>query len=175
MIELTQPLPWYRQIWPWALIGIPGVSVIAGMVMLTLAINGADSLVVDDYYKQGKAINQRIARDQVAANLGLTAQVRADPAGIRLRLFADQFTPPALLTGRLVHIAKASLDESLAFVRTPDGDYLATTAWPDHGHWRLHIEEPAGQWRLVSEKWRAGASVQLVIRPRAELMDGASN
>lgn len=151
------------------LMGIPGASVVAGIVMITLALNGADSLVVDDYYKQGKTINQRIARDQVAADMQITGQVIADPAGMRLDLQSGQPLDAPVLNGRLVHISDARQDMSLTFSRTADGAYLATSPMPAAGIWRIHIEDPAGKWRLVSERWRADSNTGISLSPRAEL------
>ncbi len=49
--------PWYKQFWPWFLIAVPLITLVMGGVLLKLAISTEDSLVVDDYYKEGKAIN----------------------------------------------------------------------------------------------------------------------
>ena len=161
MNAVINPPPWYRQLWPWLLISVPGVAVIGGFVMLYLAINGADSLVVDDYYKQGKAINQRIARDRAATEMQLQAQMQPVAAGISLRLDGANFEAPVSLSGRFVHIARADLDQPLRFDRTAAGDYLAGVRMPESGWWRVHIEDPAGKWRLVSEKWHAGTNAPI--------------
>jgi hypothetical protein len=58
--------PWYRQFWPWFLIALPATSVVAGLTTLAIAIRNQDSLVRDDWYKDGKAINQSLARDAEA-------------------------------------------------------------------------------------------------------------
>ena len=60
--------PWYRQFWPWFLIALPAISVVAGLSTLTIAVLNQDSLVRDDWYKDGKAINQSLARDDAAAS-----------------------------------------------------------------------------------------------------------
>ena len=45
--------PWYRQFWPWALIAIPFLTVVASGITLWLAISHPDPLVVDKTgYKQ---------------------------------------------------------------------------------------------------------------------------
>ena len=40
--------PWYRQFWPWVLIAIPLLTVIASGITLWLAIRYPDTLVVDE-------------------------------------------------------------------------------------------------------------------------------
>ena len=66
-IVTKKPPPWYRQAWPWFLIAFPAIAVIAGAVTLWLAVSTSDGLVVDDYYKQGLAVQQTMARSQRAA------------------------------------------------------------------------------------------------------------
>jgi len=66
--------PWYREPWPWIIIAGPASAVVAGVALLWLAIDSNDGLVVDDYYKEGLAINQVIRRDQAAFDLRYRAQ-----------------------------------------------------------------------------------------------------
>jgi hypothetical protein len=40
--------PWYREPWPWVLIAIPALTIIACGVTLWLALANPDYLVVDD-------------------------------------------------------------------------------------------------------------------------------
>ncbi|NNJ73016.1 MAG: nitrogen fixation protein FixH, partial [Enterobacterales bacterium] len=67
--------PWYKQFWPWFIMALPASAVIAGITTVVIAYKNADSLVVDDYYKEGKAINFRIARIKEAENRGYTASL----------------------------------------------------------------------------------------------------
>ena len=71
----TLPAPWYRQFWPWFLIALPLLSVVAGLILLGFALDSRDSLVRDDYYKEGMMINQSIRRDQAAAAARLSARI----------------------------------------------------------------------------------------------------
>ena len=64
---------WKTQPYVWMLILIPFSAVVVGMIMLTLAIKSDTGLVVDDYYKKGKQINQVLARDLAASTMGLSA------------------------------------------------------------------------------------------------------
>ena len=47
----THP-PWYRQFWPWVLIAIPLLTVIASGITLWLALSRPDTLVVDEVQYQ---------------------------------------------------------------------------------------------------------------------------
>ena len=67
--------PWYRQFWPWFLILLPASVVVAGLSTLYIANRHADDLVVDDYYKDGLAINRQLEKKQRANVLGITAQL----------------------------------------------------------------------------------------------------
>ncbi len=46
--------------------------------MIWISVVTADGLVTDDYYKQGKAINEVLVRDIKAAELGLSAVIDFD-------------------------------------------------------------------------------------------------
>ncbi len=43
----SDPIPWYRQFWPWALIAIPAATVVACAVTIVIAIVSDDGLVTD--------------------------------------------------------------------------------------------------------------------------------
>ena len=69
-------LPWYKERWTWLLMLMPATAIVAGFITLWLAITSFDGLVADDYYKQGLAINQTLARANAGAT-GLAVQVVA--------------------------------------------------------------------------------------------------
>jgi hypothetical protein len=62
--------PWYRQLWPWLLISGPATVLVAGAITMWIAFSTSDGLVADDYYKQGLAINKRLAREDAARARG---------------------------------------------------------------------------------------------------------
>jgi len=70
--------PWYRHPEPWLLLMAPLAAVIGGYPTLWLALNSNHSLVVDDYYREGRAINQTFARDAQAERFGLMARIDTD-------------------------------------------------------------------------------------------------
>jgi hypothetical protein len=81
MREPHDTKPWHRQPWVWLLIALPMSAVIGGMVTLYIAVTTSDGLVVDDYYRRGKAINLDLARDRALriAGCGFTGDHAPDP------------------------------------------------------------------------------------------------
>ncbi|MGD9946360.1 MAG: FixH family protein [Burkholderiaceae bacterium] len=161
----SSPLPWYRHRWPWLLMLAPGAAAIGGFFILWLAASANNSLVVDDYYREGRAINLQLARDRLAGELGLHGELSgstdADGAAVVLQLQARPGIDwPDTLTLSLVHATRAELDASWPMQRIGEGRYRAAATLPASGHWQVQIEDPARRWRLVNP--RVGSFAQPV-------------
>lgn len=140
--------PWYRQKWPWILIGIPGTSVVLGFVLLYFAITTADGLVVDDYYRQGRAIDQTMARSLLAGDLGLVADlsVRSDRVSVSLSANNADDLPEGLIV-TIIHPTRAGMDQVLRLAGD-SGVYSGPVAPLRIGSWRIQIEDESRSWRL---------------------------
>lgn len=150
-------LPWYRHRWPWLLAIAPAVALVGGFVTLWLALTTSDSLVVDDYYREGRAINQQFARDRLAAALGLRGELRFDAGTVSLRMSAERGSawPPELAL-RVAHATIASLDREYRLEHAGDGLYRASGTAPQAqgGRWLVQLEDPGRTWRLVADSVR---------------------
>ena len=150
---MTNPMtakPWYREPWPWLLMLGPFVVVIAGIYTAWLAISTADGLVTEDYYKQGLAVNQTIARSEKAKALGLVAGVKVTDDGFSIRLTASDstFVAPPTLGVTLSHPTRAGLDQTQVFQR--EGElYVGKLRLPASGHWLVFLEDEPKSWRLL--------------------------
>lgn len=140
--------PWYREPFVWLLIAFPMTSVIGGFTTLYLAESSKDGMVVDDYYRKGKEINQLLARDQAAARHGLNARLKlsATDQQVVLRLAAREHQLPGLLTLRWLHATRAGFDRTQELARAADGSYRAGFPELVPGHWYVQLE--AQDWRL---------------------------
>ena len=142
------PPPWYRQGWPWFLMALPAVAVIAGIVTLWLAMSTSDGLVVDDYYKQGLAIQQTIVRSQRAAELGLEArlQLRAESVDLQLAGRSAEAIPERV---RIIfsHPTRVGLDQTLVLAGA-NGRFSGALKELLGGRWDVQIEDEARTWRL---------------------------
>ena len=66
-----KPTPWYKNFWPWFLISFPLAAIIGCAGLIYMAIGNGPDMVVDDYYKKGKAINLELSKFNKAKALYL--------------------------------------------------------------------------------------------------------
>lgn len=140
-------LPWFRQSWPWFLLSLPATAVIAGFITFWLAVESDDGLVADDYYKQGLALQQSIARDKEATRLGLAAQLRFDNGRVVLNLSSAGMAAPNAVFLSLIHPTRPEMDRAISLVGD-NGNYTASTDALD-GRWQVLLEDESRAWRLT--------------------------
>ena len=143
--------PWYRQPWFWFLTIFPLAAIIWCAFMLTIAINMEDSMVSDDYSKEGRGINLEIARDVKAAELGLAADIRFDGRQLSLDLTSTEDFPYLVLN--LFHPTLDSRDRVVQFQRDSMGHYTARMLDDIDGRWYYDLRGPGNEWRLKGEAW----------------------
>lgn len=158
---------WYREPWLWLLMAGPAAVLVAGAITIFLAVWSDDGLVADDYYRRGLAINQTLARDQLAARLGLHATVRLLASGVVQVTLKGEGTPPPALVLRLVHPTRAGEDWSLSLSRAEAGVYRGQSAPLPSGRRDVILEDDTGTWRLTGE-WTLPSARQLQLVPRAD-------
>lgn len=159
MIAEQPAQSWKSQPYVWMLILIPFSAVIMGVIMITLAIESDTGLVVDDYYKKGKQINQVIARDQAAATLALNAGIRFDAgsAEVHVNLKAKSaLTDEETITLGFYHATKPGMDQSLTLRRIGSNHYVAQFKPMDLGRWKVQLSTET--WRLTGSLHRPGGN-----------------
>lgn len=142
--------PWYKYGMVWLLIAFPLSAVISGVWILEEAIHSESGLVVDDYYKQGLAINQILDRDHAAARHELVSVVYFDynQKKIDMQMRARPgYTLPARIQLKIMHPTREGFDHTVELVRGSDGIYHATLPKLVEARWYLQLE--AGDWRLL--------------------------
>lgn len=144
----TAITPWYREPWPWFLISLPATAVIAGLTTVWIAAKSADGLVVGDYYKAGLAINQTLARDDVARDLELHAALRVEDGMLALTLDGRLPAYPAQLALVLAHPTRQGQDQLLTLEHTGGGRYQARFPALADGKWHALLSDAAATWRL---------------------------
>jgi uncharacterized protein len=140
--------PWYKQGWPWFLIALPATAVIAGVITLVIAIRTWDGLVVDDYYKEGRAIVQTIGRTERARELGLAARLQIRSESLRVELSArEQGSVPAKVLVTISHPTRGGLDQLLT-LNGGGGVFEGSMTTLGAGRWLFQIEDESRSWRM---------------------------
>lgn len=150
--------PWYGQLWPWVLIGLPALSVAVSVLTLVLAVGAADTVVGDDWYKRGLAINQDLDRAAVAARLGVAATVAIDQANGALVVTLDRDAADEALTLELQHPTLAARDRRYLLAPSGGGTYRAELGAAPAGRWYVVLAPASGAWRIAAS---------LVLAPEA--------
>ena len=148
MTNDAYPRRWFREPWVWLLILFPAAAVIGGAVTLYLAVTTSDGLVVDDYYKRGKAINRDLARDEAAASYGLSASLVLDSHDKRAQLVLDSGSAaaPAEIRLSVLHPTQPGHDQVIRLTPIAASIYRGALVPLSQGHWYLQLE--ADDWRL---------------------------
>ncbi len=146
--------PWYKQFWPWFLMSLLMLSITVSSTFAFLAVRSADGMVQEDYYEHGRAINMVLAKQDRAAELGLTASLRLDPmtSDVVLDLRGGD-EHPERLDLELIFPTKDDRDIELTLEHVRDGRYLGQA--PDNLRYRWYLQvqpqSEAPDWRLVGE------------------------
>lgn len=152
MTENTSTGPWYRQPWLLFLLIFPTASIIWCMAMITVALNTENSMVTDDYSKQGRGYNMEIARDEAAKELGLQAKIAFTDK--RITLSVDTSNGPAgypYMILNLFHPTLSERDRTVQFRPVGEGQYAANLHESIKGRWYFDLRGPDNDWRLKGE------------------------
>lgn len=148
--------PWYAHRWPWFLMVGPVLVVLAGIVTGYLSYTRQDAMVVDDYYKQGKAINQDLRRDRAASAMRLAFALRYLPADGRLegRLSSAGKPLAAPLRIHLAHPTQPSKDMQMQAQPDAQGRFSVALPLLERARWSVVVEGDKRDWRLAAGwKW----------------------
>jgi len=148
---MTEPasLPWYRNRWFWLVAAPPVAAVVGGLLTVWIAVRHADSLVVDDYARIGRAFEMDQSRDRRARVLGVTATLRLDRATGDFEL-AVRGVPAGALDLKLLHPTDASADRRLGVTADADDRYVGSFDPLDGARREVEIASPEQGWRLRS-------------------------
>jgi len=143
--------PWYAHRWPWLLMLGPALVIVAGSFTIWLAVTREDAMVVGDYYKEGRAINQDLRRDRAATSLGVGLHLGYDAASGKL--LGNVQTHAGPLKGRLkLHLAHPTRPEKdlLLPIETDErGDFSIALPMLELARWQVLLENDARDWRVA--------------------------
>ncbi|NRA84866.1 MAG: FixH family protein, partial [Gammaproteobacteria bacterium] len=121
--------------------------VVASVSTLFIAINNKPDMVVEDYYKKGKAINVDLTRLDNAFRLALKFELTVNDQSIKL---VQTFGEPQNLALRLhfIHRTQQIKDVSMLLSSDANGHYNFDLEKPLDGKWTIQLESFDASWRI---------------------------
>jgi hypothetical protein len=160
--------PWHREPMLWLVLGLPLLAVAGSLTSAFLAAHGADPEITDNIRHDALAVRADPARDRMAAELGVSAELRSSGDLLEVRLNAGRGTPPpARLVVVLARAAGASLDRMLVLQLAADGSYRTHLPPLAAGRWYVEISPPDRLWRLTGDFTDGADHLALPARPAA--------
>lgn len=138
--------PWYREPWPWFIIGILAMGVILGLSVLVIGLSHPPQMVRGEYQRLGRGLTDVGRRTEQARILGLGGVLSWADGSWQLKLdsTASQLLPAQLLL-IVQHPVQADLDRSVVLRRNPDGLWLGVGEPPPR-HATLIVQDLRQRW-----------------------------
>lgn len=140
--------PWYKQFWPWFLICIPVSSFIVGGIVVRFATDGTNSLVVGDYYKEGKSINARLDKIEKAKSLGISTTINITDDVISVEFLSGAPRSKEALKLDFFHVTQEERDFFVLLSADASGIYRAQSDTSVTGKWRLRLTPLDESWKV---------------------------
>lgn len=149
MIDSLSPPPWYKQFWPWFIIAVPALSMVLSITMMTLAINTTDSMVNDDYYKEGKGINLQLSKIQEARAQNIKTQLSITPNNVSVTFISGVPQGGEAIELEFFHATLIDRDFKVLLTKDGNGVYRAQINNDIVGKWKLSLHPYNQQWKIV--------------------------
>ncbi len=167
-------LPWYRQFWFWFVFGPLIFIIIMCGFTVSIALNNADDVIIDNYYKEGRMINQALDQDKKAKALGLTADLRIDSiTGDVLLSFpqlpADTSLIPEQLLLFMGHPVKAAKDQQVILTQIAAGQYRGSLTEEPRYSWYLTLYPITHMDQRHQAAWSLSGDINFALGDSASL------
>jgi hypothetical protein len=132
-------------------IGVPVIAICWGIVIVTLAVTGKDSLVSDSYYKDGMAYTENREFRDKAARLQVKAVMTYNNGEIHTTISGYLDEQPGFLRLQIIHPTLETKDETILLQQMDDGSYLGVTEHDHTGKRKLWLQSPEQEWMIKYE------------------------
>lgn len=164
------PKPWYKEPWPWFLMLGPAIVVVAGFFTYYLAVAYKDDMVVDDYYDEGQSISILLAKEQLAVDQHISANIIMNEDGSHLRAFLKSDAPlDEEVVLSIIHPAKGGMDQVVPLKLVDKNAQMYEAEFkplPAMNNWLVQIENKDKTWRL-QDKWIVSQGGSFALIPGA--------
>lgn len=132
---------WYKQFWGWFVFTPLFVVIIASLFFVSTAFKHSDDVVIDNYYQEGRLINQRFELDKKALALGLEGELRFDrETGEVILQLTGLEALPKILKLNLSHPASQKYDRELFLTELAKNYYRGELERKIEHRWYVRIQ-----------------------------------
>jgi hypothetical protein len=166
----TESKVWYREWGIWLLLAPLILVVILSAIAISIAYRHADDVVMDNYYKQGRMINQVLEQDRRAAELNLHADLRFDrtTGEVFLRFVSGEQLPKQLLL-LLDHPFEADLDQTVLLNESAPGVYRGELERVPEFAWYLTLMPELEKSQRRTAEWILSGSINFANTEQTRL------
>lgn len=143
-----EPRPWYKFFWVWFLITLKASVIIACIVTGVIIYNNPTSMVVDDYYEEGRAINLRLEKVERAIELDIALAAEFTEDQVVVRFISGNVDNGAAIKLNFYHPTLSQRDFQLRLTRAADGAYRGMLPREISGHWRVDVTPFDQSWEV---------------------------
>lgn len=144
----TSASPWYKHPWVWFLISLKVAVITACFITGVIIYKNPTSMVVDDYYDEGRAINLRLDKVAYAIELNIAFKLQIQSEHLTLEYLSGDNNNGTALLVNFYHATQSSEDFELRLTRAADGIYRAQLPKVLEGHWRVDINPFDQSWEV---------------------------
>ncbi|WP_442682137.1 FixH family protein [Stenotrophomonas sp. JC08] len=139
--------PWRIPVF-WLVIGLPLLSIVAGVGLVIISVRSGGSDAVSDPVRRVSQIQTaNLGPDEAARKRGLSVVLRVEDGIVEVLPATGDFAKGSALQLVLEHPTRQAADVSLELV--PEGAGWRTEHTLDHEHdWLVQLRDADGQWRL---------------------------
>lgn len=144
--------PWYQHPHLWLVICLPILSIAVSLTFARTAFLNKSDVVRDDWYMDGKALEQDMSRDTAAAAANLHAKISISPQGqidVLLSHAPNTAIPPQLDL-YFFHPIKSEKDHKVSLKRLEDGHFQGKLDEDQLKPSHYYVELDGHLWRLSS-------------------------
>ncbi|MGC4029724.1 MAG: FixH family protein [Steroidobacteraceae bacterium] len=157
---MNEPSRAWREPMMWLVMGLPAITVVAGITMVILYGGpGTADTVSDEVQRTGQIQQTDLSPDMRARELGLSAHLRLTQDAVELRPVSGTL-PREALQLTLAHPLQAAHDVTLQ-LQPADGMWRASAHVDTTHDWNLQLAPASGAWRLTARLPRDQVSALL--------------
>jgi len=163
-MQETPANPWYKEPWPFILISITGLGVIAGTTLAVIGFSNPPEIVSGQFGSLAKFVTEDSSRVEQARSLGLAGRVALEGDTIVLELSAlDPASLPEQLMMQFQHPATSAGDSVALLTHQGQGEYRGRYAEPPHARSHVTVTDLSQSWSLAG-RLDAGNTIAVEAR-----------